>query len=48
MADGMAFNELWYVWLGGAVGAAPTQVLYPIAQTTRCGDGTRSGLCQAS
>ncbi len=42
MTDGMAFNELWYVWLGGAVDAAPTQVVYPIAQTTRCGDGTRS------
>ena len=40
-ADGNAVTELWYIWLGGDDGTA-TQVEYPIARTTRCGDATHS------
>lgn len=40
--DGNAAHELWYVWLGGAVGEAPEQVIYPISRSTRCGDATLS------
>jgi hypothetical protein len=40
--DGNAVLELWYVWLGRGLDAAPEQVVYPIARSTRCGDVTRS------
>ena len=40
--DGNAVHQLWYIWLGGSVGEAPEQVIYPISRGTRCGDITRS------
>ena len=37
--DGNGFEELWYIWLGSDdPDTVATQVLYPIALSTRCGD----------
>ncbi len=42
--DGNGFQELWYIWLGDDTDAdvVATQVEYPIALSTRCGDNVDS------
>ncbi|MDT0158716.1 hypothetical protein Q9R19_13890 [Microbacterium sp. ARD32] len=40
--DGNGLLELWYIWLGAGDDTVATQVLYPIARTTRCGDAVHS------
>ncbi len=46
--DGNGYQELWYIWLGadvdpdGGADVLATQVVYPIARTTRCGDVVNS------
>lgn len=44
--DGNGFQELWYIWLGVADaepnGPVATQLVYPVALSTRCGDAVHS------
>ncbi|MGO1957279.1 hypothetical protein [Microbacterium sp.] len=39
--DGNGFERLWYVWLGAEDGSA-SQLEYPIARASRCGDSITS------